>query len=149
MIKNILAVIVSYIAMVLITFTIFTIAFLSMGTERAFKPGSFEVSALWLTVSFLVNAVAALAGGKICALVSKNSKAVLSLALVLAVLGLVLAIPVLTAPATALKPRTGDLSNSEAMMNASQPGWVALSLPVIGFVGVMLGGRMPRAATAS
>ena len=112
-----------------------------MGPERAFKPGVYDVTAGWLVLMFIVSIVAALIGGKVCALIAKSPKAIFGLAGLVLILGLLSAIPALGASSSEPKARSGDVSNMEAMMNAKQPAWVALLLPVIGVAGVLIGGR--------
>jgi hypothetical protein len=59
------------------------------------------------------------------------------------VLGLVSAVPALYAvEATAV--RTGEISNLQAMMNAKEPKWVSVLLPVIGVIGVVIGGKTKK-----
>jgi len=142
MLKIIIGVIVGYLAMFIVVFTSLTAAYLGMGADRAFKPGLYEVTTLWLAVMFIVSIVAALVGGKVCALIGKSQKAVFGLAGLVLVLGLLSAIPALTSPAADPKLRTGGVPNMEAMMNAKQPVWVALLMPVIGVVGTLAGGRI-------
>jgi len=141
MLKIIGGVILGYLAMALVVFISLTVAYLSMGADRAFKPGVYEVTMLWLTVMFVVSIVAAIVGGKVCALIAKNVKATFALAGLVLILGLLSAIPSFTSAGSESKARTGDVPNTEAMMSAKQPAWVALLMPVIGVVGVMLGGR--------
>jgi hypothetical protein len=67
---------------------------------------------------------------------------ILLVALVL-VLGLVSAVPALYAVETTAV-RTGEVSNLQAMMNAKEPKWVSVLLPVIGVIGVVIGGRAKK-----
>ena len=142
MLRIIGGVIVGYLSMFVVVFISLTAAYLGMGADRAFKPGLYEVTGLWLAVMFVVSIVAALVGGKVCAVIAKSSKAVFALAGLVLVLGLLSAIPTLTAPTGEPKPRTADVPNAEAMMSAKQPVWVALLMPVIGVVGTLAGGRV-------
>ncbi|MEK7831056.1 MAG: hypothetical protein AAB401_08220 [Acidobacteriota bacterium] len=144
MLKTIGGVVVGYIVMFILVFAIFTTAYLAMGADGAFKTGSYEVSTLWLVLSFAVGLIAAIAGGFVCALIAPNSKAPLALAGLVIILGLLSAIPALMPNDTRPQVRTADVGNMEAMMNARQPVWVFLLNPLIGAVGVMLGSRMKK-----
>ena len=63
MARTIIAVIVGYISMfVLVSLTI-TCAFLLMGTDWSFKPGSFEASNGWIAMSLVANLIIAIVGG--------------------------------------------------------------------------------------
>ena len=92
------AVVAGYVVMFAVVFLTFSGAYLAMGTERAFLPGTYEVSSLWLAVSFVFGFVAALIGGCVCRAIARNTKAVVYLAALVIVLGIALAVPVLTAP---------------------------------------------------
>jgi hypothetical protein len=140
MLRKIGAVIAGYLAMFLVVFVCFTGAYLAMRAERAFQPGSYEVSSLWLVVWFVVSLAAAIAGGKVCAWVGKSPGAIISLAVIVFLLGIVSALPALKPSTGEPKPRTSSPSNVEAMMNAKQPKWVLFLTPVIGVVGVLAGG---------
>lgn len=144
MLKTIGGVIVGYIAMFILVFAIFTIAYLALGANGAFKPGLYEVLPIWLVISFAVGLIAAIAGGFVCALIAPNSKAPLALAGLVIVLRLLSAIPVLTSNDTRPQLRVASVGNMEAMMNARQPAWVALLNPLIGAVGIMIGSRLKK-----
>jgi hypothetical protein len=118
-----------------------------LGAEGAFLPGSYEVSATWLVISFVLGLIAAVLGGYVCASIAKNSRAPIILAGIVLVLGLLLAIPVLTTPGEAgLQARDGNVGNLEAMQKARQPGWVAIVNPIVGAIGVMIGARLKGVA---
>jgi hypothetical protein len=143
--RNILGVIAGYVAMFLIVFLVFTVAYLAMGAERAFKESSYDVSTLWIMVSVIVGFFAALVGGAVCALVSKRSMgATLSLMVLVLVLGAVSALMAMgkEAPEGDAAVRGPETSNTEAMMNAQQPAWILIANPIIGVFGVMTGAMM-------
>jgi MFS family permease len=143
--RNILAVIVGYIAMAILIFVVFTAAYLALGDEGSFKEGSFEVSMQWVIMSIVVGLIAAVLGGITCAKISKHSKgAVMSLAVLVLVLGGLSAIAGLMAerPTGEDAIRGPETSNTEAMMQAQQPAWVLIANPIIGVVGVMLGATL-------
>ena len=133
-------VIVGYVVMFFVVFVLFTIAYLSMGTERAFRPGSFDVSALWLGTSIVVGFAAALVGGLISVKVGGTQAGMILAGLVL-VLGIVMAFPTLNEAEKNTGERSGDHSNFEAMEQANQPSWIAFLNPVIGAVGVWVGAK--------
>ncbi len=147
MLRTIGGVLGGYVTMVMLVFITFTIAYLAMGAEGAFKPGSYEVTTLWLVVSIALGLIAAAVGGVVCLAIAKNHKAVLALAGLVLALGLLSAIPVMMNPTpTEVKIRDGAVGNMEAMMNAKQPTWIALLNPLIGVAGVMIGGRYRASA---
>jgi hypothetical protein len=143
MLRAIAAVIVGYLTLFAIVFVGLTVAYLAMGSEKAFKPGSFDASTLWLITMLVVGLVAAVVGGLVCASISRAPGAVVGLAMLVVVLGLAMAVPVLADDSEAA-PRTGEVAMFDAMSQAKQPGWVALINPFIGVVGVVLGARLRR-----
>jgi len=143
MLRAILAVIVSYIVMFVLIFLAFTCAYAVLGANGAFKPGTFNASNRWIAMAFAVNLVVAIIGGLICAAIAKGGKAPIALAALVFVFGLLLAIPSLMVP----KPsdfRAGDVPMFEAMGKAKEPVWVPLTFPIIGAIGVLIGGRLRR-----
>ena len=143
MVRTILAVIISYVVMFALTFAAYTCAHLLVGANQAFKPRSYHASNRWIAMMFAVYFVIAIAGGLICAAIAKSSKASLGLAVVVFVLGLLLAIPAVMIKKPEMV-RAGSVSNMEAMQNAKQPPWVSFVFPFVGAIGVLIGGRLKR-----
>jgi hypothetical protein len=138
--RTIAGVVVGYIVMALVVFAVFSVAYLGMGADRAFQPGSYAPSGLWIVVSLIVGFGAAAAGGWVCASIARNPRAVTALAALVIVLGIVFAVPVMTRK-EGPGPRTDTVGNMQAMQQAQTPLWLALLNPLIGVVGVMVGGR--------
>jgi hypothetical protein len=91
-----------------------------MGADGAFMPGSYEVTPLWLATSFVLGLVGAGAGGFVCAAVARSATPPLVLAGLVVVLGLVMAVPLVTGSRQGEpRVRTGDVGNFEAMQLAS------------------------------
>ena len=132
-----------YVTIFLVLFATFSLAFLAMGANGAFRPGTYDVTPLWLIVSFVLSFTAAVIGGFVSATISDDPKVPRSLAVVVIVLGVITAIQIMTADPVATT-RGADVGNIEAMMNAKQPAWVALLNPIIGAIGVMVGARLKR-----
>lgn len=134
-------VVLGYLVMFALVFVTFTGAFFLLGVERTFQPGSYEVSMTWNVISVVLGLASAMIGGVVCLAVSRSQTGPRVLAALVLLVGLVMAVPVLTgspAPAT----RGPEVSNTEAMMNARQPVWAALANPFIGAFGVLLGARL-------
>jgi len=146
MARSIIGVIVGYLVMTILVFVTFTAVFLLMGTEWSFKPNSFEASNAWVAMSLVANLIIAVVGGLICAVISKGGKAPMVLAIVVFVLGLVLAIPSMIAhKQNAGLVRRGNVSQFEAMQKANEPVWLPFTFPFIGAAGVLLGAKIRRA----
>jgi len=141
------SVIVGYIVMFCVVFLTFSGAYLALGPDRAFLPGSYDASTLWNVLSVVLGFVAAVIGGMVCAMIAQDARGPKWLAGLVLVVGLAFAIPVLR-QAPVSEPRTAGVGNMEAMGKARQTPWTALLNPVIGVLGVIVGGRR-RSATAA
>jgi peptidoglycan/LPS O-acetylase OafA/YrhL len=126
-----------------VIFATFTGAYLVMGAAGAFKPGTYEPSRTWIAASFALGLIAAVLGGLTCAAIARDGRGTKWLAVLVVVLGLALAVPALMKPSGGPpEPRTGDVSNIEAMQKAKTPPWIALLNPFVGAAGVLIGGRL-------
>lgn len=145
MARNIIGVIVGYIAMFAFIFLSFTILYLILGADGSFEPGTYKVSSTWLILSFILGFIGALLAGYICTIIAKNAKAAIWLAGIVIVLGIIFALPGLNVPEEELnKVRTEDVSNMEAMQNAKQPPLALILNPLLGAFGVWAGSRMKK-----
>jgi len=150
MARAIAGVVVGYLAMFLVVFVGLSGAFLALGVERTFQPGSYEVTLTWIMIWLAVSAIAALAGGYVCVSIARGGRAPVVLAVLVLVLGLLLAMPALgTRPEDAPGVRGAEVGNLQAMQNAREPWWVALANPVIGAAGVLGGARRGRSRAAA
>ena len=143
MVRKILGVIVGYIVMVIFIMTTFSLAYIAMGTDNAYLPNSYDVSMLWIAVSGVLGLIAAIIGGFICKLISQSGGTVKVFAAIVLVFGFIIAI----AQMMSEKPnevRSGNVSNMEAMQKSQTPLWVALLNPVIGAIGIVIGGGLKK-----
>lgn len=145
MARSILAVIGSYVLMFILTFITFSGMYMVLRADGSFKPGTFESSNLWTGTAFVASFVIAVIAGFVCAAIARGGKAPLVLAIVVFVLGLLLAVPSLMAKRTnAGLVRVGDVPMMEAMQKAQEPDWAPFALPFIGAAGVLIGGKLKR-----
>ena len=150
MLKAVLAVVAGYVVMALVLFATFSLAYLLMGADRAFRPGTYDVTPLWLAVSFVFSFIAAVVGGWVCAVIAKRRTAAKGFAAVVFILGVLLAVSVLMGSDGARpQVRKGNVGNLAAMQNAGQPAWVAFMNAVIGPAGILLGARLKEGAKDS
>jgi hypothetical protein len=136
-------VVAGYVTLVAAVMVALSIAYFTIGADRAFRPGSYDVTGLWLVVSTVLSMGAAVLGGWLAVRVGRTMRAPVSLAIVVVVAGIVLALPTLNAPPSG-EVRTSDVGNTEAMMKAQQPPAVSILNPIIGGIGVMIGARLRR-----
>jgi len=145
MVRNILGVVLGYITMFAFVFITFTILYFILGAEESFESGTYEVSLIWIVISFMLGLAAAVLGGFICVLIAKNQKAALVLAGLVLVLGIAMTIPALgDATNDVQEMRSADVPNLEAMQKAKQPPIVLLLNPIIGAFGVFAGSRLRK-----
>jgi hypothetical protein len=142
--RTILAVIAGYLAMAALILGSFSGLYYVMGPDRAFQPGAYDPSTQWILASLVLGIIAAIVGGYVTASIDGSARAIRALALLVVVLGVGMAVATMGGTDTRPTVRTGDVSNSEAMMNARQPAWVSFSFPVIGALGVLIGGSRRR-----
>ncbi len=143
MLRTVGSVILGYIVMAAFVFLSFSLVYVAMGPDRAYQPGTYEVSALWVVVSFVLSFIAALLGGWVCALVARTQLGPQILAAAILVFGLVLAVMELgSAPADLLTVRDASVGVMEAMRNSRNPTWINFVTPFVAVVGILAGARL-------
>lgn len=142
--RSIVAVVVGYVAMFVLTFLAFTAEYTVLGADHAFKPRSFVASNRWLAIALVINFVVAVIGGFICAAIAKGGKAPQALAIVVFVLGLLFAIPSLMVPHAGAVRTSSNIPMFEAMQKAEEPRWVPFTFPIVGVAGVLIGGKLKK-----
>jgi len=143
--RSILGVVVPYVAMFALAFIAFTCAYLIVGSDVAFKPGIYEASTTWIGIAFVINIVVSIIGGFICALIVKGGRAPLALAILVVVLGFVVAVLDMNkGKLNAGMVRTAGTPQMEAIQKAFWPVWVPFTFPITGAIGVLIGGRLKR-----
>ncbi|MBP9121007.1 MAG: hypothetical protein KBF59_09095 [Ignavibacterium sp.] len=148
MVRNILGVVLGYVAMFAFVFISFTVLYLILGADGSFESGTYEVSIVWVIISFILGLAAAVLGGYLCVLFLKNNKAVLVLAALVLIFGIAMAIPALGESADDVyEMRKNDVSNMEAMQNAKQPAYMLILNPIIGALGVFAGSKLKKGKT--
>lgn len=132
-------VVLGYITMAIAVFAGLSLLWMVLGTDGAFRPGSYDVSMAWALVSLVVGFGAALLGGFVSRRVSLVARGPQVLAAFVVVLGVLLALPVLLG-APEVGPRPETVGMFDAMQQAQTPAWIMLLNPLIGALGVLLGG---------
>lgn len=147
--RKILAVITGYISTAIIIFITFTILYFILGADGSFEPNSYRVSTTWIILSIILGLIASLIGGYICMLIGKDKNTILILAGIVLVLGIIIAVPELGSYNEAADlMRSSDTSNMEAMQNAKQPDAILILNPILGAIGVWLGGKLRKEGKA-
>jgi len=140
------AVILGYLALAIFVMVALSLAWMVVGPEHAFKAGSTEVSTTWIALDYILGFVAAVLGGWLAVLVARKRKASIILAALVVVLGLIMA-PMQKQPEQSLSPEeVTELGFMEAGQHAQHPPWYFFTIPFVGCVGVLLGGRLRTTA---
>jgi hypothetical protein len=132
--------------MFFVAFCAYTAAYLGLGAERAFEPGTFALSGIWIGLVIAITLIAGLVGGLTCAAISKSRTTGLVFAVIVFVLSFVFELPNLMKDHTPVA-RAGDVSNMEAMGKAQPPAWLCLFNPFLGGAAVLMGTRMKKSPT--
>lgn len=145
MFRSILAAISGYIVMFLIVMLGFAACWLGLGSEFAFEENTTTAS-LGLTLCSLVSGLfAAIVGGRVAAMIGGRygKRAVNVLAGMILVLGALSAIGQSFVEPTPLPAgvSVSDLEFVDAGTYAVSPPWYHYAIPVVGIVGVLIGGR--------
>jgi undecaprenyl pyrophosphate phosphatase UppP len=145
MARSIIGVIVGYVAMFILNFCVFVGLYAVVGPENAFKPHRYLASNRWILMVVVATFITAVIAGLICAAIAKGGKAPLALAVLIIVLGWLLAVPaIMKARANADMVRMGDVPSMEAAQKAFWPVWTPFALPVIQGIGALVGGKLRR-----
>jgi len=145
MVRSIIAVVVSYIAMFFLNFLGFVGLYAIVGPRHAFRPRLYLASNRWILMGLAVMFVSGIIVGLICAAIARGRKATLALAGLILVVGLLLAIPsIMKSRANAGMVRVGDVTSREAMEMASWPVWAPLVFPFVSAVGALVGGKLKK-----
>jgi len=144
MLKSILAIIVSYIAMFVIFMAIFTCLYFVLGVERVFQAVSYEVSMLWIALTLVISFLVSMFAGWLCAAISKSWRACQVFALIVFLLALMQCLSALRRNPDAPNTRAGEVGMFDAMSLAVSPLWLHFVNPILSGAGVLLGARMKR-----
>jgi hypothetical protein len=145
MLKSILAIIVSYVALFAVFMAIFTGLYFLLGVERVFKTDSYEVSMLWIALTLVIGFFVSMFAGFLCAAISKNWRTCQVFALIVFILALIQCFGALRRNnPDAPNIRAGEVGMFDAMSLAVSPLWLHFVNPILSGAGVLIGARMKR-----
>jgi heme/copper-type cytochrome/quinol oxidase subunit 3 len=145
MARTIIGVIVGYVLMFLMNFAGFVTLYAVIGPNQAFEPGLYLASTKWIAISAVILLITGLIAGLVAALIARGGRASLALAIVVVVLGIVLAIPaMMKAQINSKLVRSGDVPQMQAAQLAYWPVWCPFLFPFISAAGVLVGGKLKR-----
>lgn len=139
MVRSIAAVVVSYIVMMLLIMGMFAGMVFGFGIEGLLKPNSFQGNMIITILAPAIALLAGLVGGLVCAKMGRSKKAVMVLAGLVLVLGLVQAVGTLQKPFPA-DPRDPNMTLEQFMEVGREPTWLAIFNPIGGALAILVGG---------
>jgi hypothetical protein len=145
MARTIIGVIGGYVLMFILNFAGFVTLYAVVGPNQAFEPGLYLASTKWIAMSFVMILITGAIAGLVCAVIAKGGRAPLALAIVVVVLGLLLAIPaMLKGQVNSKMVRPADVPQMQAAQLAYWPIWCPFAFPFVSAIGVIVGGRLKR-----
>jgi hypothetical protein len=139
MLRSIIAVVTTYIAMSILIIGVFSALWLGLGPDRLLKPGEWKGNMILTIAAPGITILSGLFGGWMCAKIARATKPVIVLAGLVLVLGLLMAFFTLQKPEPT-GPREPGLTMTEIMEKGREPAWVAISNPILGAGAILLSG---------
>lgn len=141
--RTVAAVVAGYVTLFMLTAITFSILFLATGRGFAWDPGTTRASMQWMAVAVILGAIAAFAGGWVAGRIGRSFRAVVSLAVLVVILGIVSAVMMSGATRELPSGRTIDsLTVMEAAQYTTQPDWYNYFVPFIAAGAALLGGYL-------
>lgn len=145
MVRTIAAIVVGYVVIVLLVFGLGLGAYAGIGPENAYQEKSWHATTIIGLLTLISGVFAATIGGWVAGTIDSKPRGFRGLAGALLVLGL--GVAGLRTMQPAPPPRTEPVTMKLAMEHSRDhrdPTWVTWLLPIIGSVGVMVGGAGTR-----
>lgn len=140
MLRKILGVVLGYIVMNVTAFMTYSGFYFAIGADRAYFPGTYDVSVLWISAILVLGFIAAVVAGYLCKRIAGDLGTVVILAGIVVGLGIAAATVVSFGEQKPKVVRRGDVSNYEAMKYGRKPLWVEFASPIVGLAGILVGG---------
>ncbi|MFN0133832.1 MAG: hypothetical protein ACKVW3_15045 [Phycisphaerales bacterium] len=139
MLRSILAVVATYIVMVVFIIGTFMGLWFGMGPDRLLEPGSWKGNMFLCIAAPAITVIGGLFGGWMCAKIGRVCKPVMVLAGVVLLLGAISAYFTLQKPEPT-GPREPGMTAMQTMEKGREPTWLAIFNPIGGAGAVLIGG---------
>jgi hypothetical protein len=137
--RPVLAVVVGYLVMVIFVTALTVGLALALGTEGVYESGTFHIKPAVSIAAIPIGLVNGMLGGFVCSLIARTRTPVIVLMCLVILLGVGEAVVRMQKPDPG--PRAASLSFAEVTFHANPPTWFAFAHPLVGAVGILLGGR--------
>ena len=149
MIRITLAVILGYVAMVILVVTGIALCWYLLGSTFAFEKGTNQASLGWSLINLFSGLLAAIVGGWVAATIAREKRnfAIKSLLTFIIAFGLFSAMMQLMLPPSVLPEgkTIHDLSFAEAGEYARSPTWYNFTIILVGVFGILIGSKLAKA----
>lgn len=125
--------------MVVVLFATLTAAYLGLGTERTFLPGSFAVTPLQMVMFCFFQCDAGLVTGPVMSKQSGDRRVPRIVAGMTSTFGMLMALPAIRGTVRDAVPRDGSLAAMQAMLQAQTPVRIQSIAPALAALGVSAG----------
>ena len=125
--------------MVVVLFATPTAAYLGLGTERTFLPGSFAVTPLQMVMFCFFQCDAGLVTGPVTSKQSGDRRVPRIVAVMTSTFGMLMALPAIRGTVRDAVPRDGSLAAMQAMLQAQTPVRIQSIAPALAALGVSAG----------
>lgn len=149
--RGILAVIVGVVVMVVWVTGTDILGAMVLGESFVVEEGATTATTKWSLVSVALGLVGAILGGLVAVAIGRSMTPVKGLAGLILVVGMGIAILQLTIGFDRSEPdgAPADTNEVEARSAVRPPHWYNFTLPIVGCLGVLIGGRMKGGSAAS
>jgi hypothetical protein len=146
MLRIIAGIIVGWIVMAIIVIAVFFITIKALKWEGSLQPDSYWTTNTFNIIVLIGGTIAAIAGGLVCKLIARNSKAVFALAVIVLAYGIFSAVMNMNKPDP--PARTGTPTLDDMMTHGKEPNWFAFSTPLLAAIGVIIGSQLVSKKTS-
>mgnify|MGYP001160172618 CR=1 FL=1 len=140
--RVIVGVIVGFVVTVILILAGFFASLFGLGLNFILEPDAYVATPTWSVLSLIIGLVCATSGGIACALIARKSIAIKILAAIWLVMGGITAGTAIMSDRFDPGPRPPNEPALAAAGKLSEPRWVTIANPIVGFAGVMIGGRI-------
>ncbi|MHC4079973.1 MAG: hypothetical protein ACYS15_02700 [Planctomycetota bacterium] len=148
MFRAILGIIVGYVVIFVLVAVTMAVALMVLGQSFAYEEGTLEVTIGWSLVAIALGLVGAILGGLVTAVIAPSPRRapVKVLAGIVLVLGLVVAVMHVFVDDPTAEPSkpVAEMSMFEMASESVAPTWYNFAIPVVGCIGVLIGGGLKR-----